>query len=117
MVAPHEGQVAWYPLTRRTRSRTASREPPHGDLARAERRAQPVPPGPVLARPAAVQVEGGEAALGEGVAGQVGLGQEEQAGDPALPREDAPERLARRAQAQLLHDLAEERFEDVPRAE
>src|SRR6185503_3140902 len=77
---------------------------------------QPLGPRPLPGRPAAIEVEGGEAALREGVAGQVGLGQDQHAGDPSLAREHVPDGLAHRVQPQLVDDTGEQLAQVLARA-
>ena len=80
----------------------------HADLGGAQGFLEPLLPGPFLRWATRVEVQRGETAFGEGVAGEVRLAQQEDPGDPARAREDVPDRFIRGVQVHFLDHAGEE---------
>ena len=92
-------------------ARVRALEVTHGHALRAEQLGQAFGERPGGTWRAAEQVETERAVLGEGVHGEVRLGEEQHPGDPSRWREDVPLSGADRTKPELVHHGVEQRGE------
>ena len=95
----------------------ASHDGPEDDALGAEVFAQPCFPGPRWGRSAMIEIEGREATLGERVQGQMGLGEQDEAGNASRFPEHVPHRFAKRMELELRDEALDQRGQVTVRSE